>query len=65
MARINKHFFEMAQNSAREGVKLTTNHGGAFDWDVAMIFLKMSYYYTCTVDAVEKYNEEIAKVIHD
>lgn len=64
MTRINKKFFEMAQASAKQGVELTTYHAGAFDWDVAMIFLKMAYY-RASVKEMEKYNAEVAKVIHD
>ncbi|ATN93856.1 hypothetical protein [Escherichia phage SRT8] len=64
MTRINKHFFEMAQSSAREGVELTTYHAGNFDWDIAMKFLKMAYY-RASVEEIESFIEDVKKVIHD
>lgn len=54
MARINKQFFDMAQNAAASAVELTTYHAGDFDWYAAMKFLKMAYY-RCSVGELEKF----------
>lgn len=58
MTTINKKFFEMAQQSANTAVELTTYHAGAFDWDVAMVFLKMAYG-VATIAEIEKYNKGV------
>lgn len=58
MKIISKHFFEMAQRSAREAEELTTYHAGAFDWDIAMFFLKASYG-LATVEDIEIYNRNV------
>lgn len=44
MTRINKQFFEMAQSSAKVATEIGDKNGGAFDWAIAMLFLRMSYY---------------------
>lgn len=64
MTRINKHFFEMAQSSAKEAVSITSNRGGVFDWDVAMVFLRMAYYRE-SVECYEAYFAQIEKVNND
>lgn len=54
MTRINANFFNIAQDSAKMAAHLTSRSGGSFDWDIAMNFLKMSYY-RCSVEEVENF----------
>lgn len=60
MARINENFFNIAQQSAKMAVHITNKKGGNFDWDIAMNFLKMSYY-RCSVEEVEGFISDVEK----
>lgn len=64
MARINANFFNIAQQSAKMAVNITDKKGGNFDWDIAMDFLKMSYY-RCSVEEVELFIESVEKLTND
>lgn len=64
MKIISKKFFEMAQRSAREAEEMTTYHGGAFDWGIAMFFLRAAYG-LATVEEIEIYNRNIEALQDD
>lgn len=64
MTRINEAFFKMAQSSAKTAIALTSKQGGAFDWDIAMDFLKMAYY-CASVEEVEKFLSDLQAVLDD
>lgn len=42
-------------------VHITNKQGGNFDWDIAMNFLKMSYY-RCSVEEVEGFISDVEKL---
>ncbi|ATN94086.1 hypothetical protein HOS16_gp08 [Shigella phage vB_SflS-ISF001] len=60
MARINVNFFNIARQSAKMAVHITNKQGGIFGWDIAMNFLKMSYY-LCSVGEVEGFISDVEK----